>query len=174
MGYQNVGKSSLCVQFVDQVFVESYDPTIENTFRANVKVHGDEYTLELIDTAGQDEYSGIPEQYSMEIQGYILVYSITNDKSFDTCKDLYRKLLDVKGQVSVPVVLVGNKIDLHQQRVVSSEEGKRLADEWSAVFVETSAKKRDTVVDVFEKVIIEIEKSEGVPKPGGEPKCVIS
>lgn len=174
MGYQNVGKSSLCVQLVDGVFLTTYDPTIENTFHTSFKVQENEYDLELVDTAGQDEYSGFPEQYSMNIHGYILVYSITNEKSYDIVKDLYRKLLDMKGQVSVPVVLVGNKTDLSIERVISTDEGKKLADEWKAVFVETTAKKRENVNEVFKRTVMEIERSETIRGKSGNDKCVIS
>jgi len=171
MGFQNVGKSSLCVQFVDGVFVSTYDPTIENTFQTSVKVGGDQYALELIDTAGQDEFSDFPEQYSMGIHGYILVYSITNERSLTTVRDLYRKLLDIKGRVNVPVVLVGNKTDLANSRVVTTDAGRRLAEGWGAVFVEVTAKSRENVTDVFTKVVMEIEKT---TKKRGDDKCVIS
>ncbi|CAG2103504.1 unnamed protein product [Medioppia subpectinata] len=57
MGFRSVGKSSLTLQFVEGKFIDSYDPTIENTFVKNVKIKGQEYGLRLVDTAGQDEYS---------------------------------------------------------------------------------------------------------------------
>ncbi|KAF2363284.1 Small GTP-binding protein domain [Trinorchestia longiramus] len=172
MGYQSVGKSTLCIQFVEGHFVDNYDPTIENTFHKNLKVRGEDYTLELVDTAGQDEYSSFPAQYSMGIHGYVLVYSITNDKSFQVVQNLYHKLLNMIGKVTVPVVLVGNKTDLQKERVVSTEEGKRVADVWGAMFIETTAKRRDIVSDVFTKAVLEIEKSEGsLP---ADAKCVVS
>ena len=66
---------------------------------SNFQVRGEDYTLELIDTAGQDEYSAFPSQYSIGIHGYILVYSITSDRSFHVVRDLYYKLLDTIGKV---------------------------------------------------------------------------
>uniref|UniRef100_A0A2P2HZ75 GTP-binding protein Rheb homolog n=1 Tax=Hirondellea gigas TaxID=1518452 RepID=A0A2P2HZ75_9CRUS len=172
MGFQSVGKSTLCIQFVEGHFVDNYDPTIENTFHKKVKVRGEDYTLELVDTAGQDEYSTFPAQYSIGIHGYILVYSITSDKSFQVVQNLYRKLIDMIGKVHVPVVLVGNKTDLQKERVVSTEEGKRIAEMWGAMFIETTAKRRDTVSDVFTKVVLEIEKSEGTLS--ADAKCIVS
>ncbi|KAM9287722.1 GTP-binding protein Rheb isoform 4-T4 [Cariama cristata] len=121
LGYRSVGKSSLTIQFVEGQFVDSYDPTIENTFTKLITVNGQEYHLQLVDTAGQDEYSIFPQTYSIDINGYILVYSVTSIKR-------------------IPIMLVGNKKDLHMERVISYEEGKALAESWNAAFLESSAK----------------------------------
>ncbi|KAL1460587.1 hypothetical protein WDU94_012563 [Cyamophila willieti] len=174
MGYRSVGKSSLSIQFVDGQFVDSYDPTIENTFVKSTRINNQDYDLKLVDTAGQDEYSIFPAQYSMDIHGYVLVYSITSHKSFEVVQILYDKLLDMTGKIqnssvksptscvsSVPIVLVGNKKDLHMERMISYDEGKRLAESWKAGFVEASAKQNDGVSDIFHMVLVEIEKSNG-------------
>nr|CAD7403782.1 unnamed protein product [Timema cristinae] len=79
----------------------------------------------------------------MDIHGYVLVYSITSSKSFEVVQIIYDKLLDMTGKVHVPIVLVGNKTDLHMERMISSEEGKRLAELWKAAFLETSAKQNE-------------------------------
>lgn len=173
MGYRSVGKSSLCIQFVDGQFVDSYAPTIENTFQKGFKVRGQEYQLELVDTAGQDEYTIFPTYYSMDIHGYVLVYSITSQQSFEVVQVIYDKILDIKGQVNVPIVLVGNKTDLHMERAVTTEMGKRMADQWKAVFIETSAKQHEAVNDIFTRVILEIERADG-NLPDGKGQCVMS
>jgi Ras family protein len=166
MGYRSVGKSSLSIQFVEGQFVDSYDPTIENTFVKTTKVNNQEFELKLVDTAGQDEYSILPTQYSMDIHGYVLVYSITSPKSFEIIQIIYDKLLDMTGKVYVPVVLVGNKKDLQMDRVITQEEGHRLADSWKAVFLEASAKQNEVtskkcVSDIFHTMLMEIEKANG-------------
>jgi len=158
MGFRSVGKSSLTLQFVEGQFVDSYDPTIENTFVKNVKVKGQEYSLRLVDTAGQDEYSIFPQAYAIDIHGYCLVYSINSQKSFEVVRVIYEKLLDMTGKVHVPIVLVANKVDLHMERCVSYEEGKRLADYMKADFVEVSAKDNSAVTDFFHKLIVSIER----------------
>ncbi|KAH8369208.1 hypothetical protein KR009_004316 [Drosophila setifemur] len=193
MGYRSVGKSSLSIQFVEGQFVDSYDPTIENTFTKVTRVNSQEYSVKLIDTAGQDEYSIFPVQYSMDFHGYVLVYSITSQKSFEVIKIIYEKLLDVMGKKYVPVVLVGNKTDLHQERTVSTEEGKKLAESWRAAFLETSAKQNEaspssfifgcitntmisvhpqSVGDIFHQLLILIENENGNPQE--KSSCVIS
>lgn len=172
MGFRSVGKSSLTIQFVDGQFVDSYDPTIENTFSKDVNIRGQAYELKLVDTAGQDEYSIIPQSYVMDIHGYILVYSITSNKSFEVVKVIHDKLLDMTGKVNLPVVLVGNKTDLHLERAISTEEGKKVADSWRATFLEASAKQNESVSDIFSQILCEIEKAEGnVPE---KSNCLIS
>nr|AMZ00362.1 Ras superfamily small GTPase [Nilaparvata lugens] len=172
MGYRSVGKSSLSIQFVDGQFVDSYDPTIENTFNKSMRLRSQDYDLKLVDTAGQDEYSIFPAQYSMDIHGYVLVYSITSSKSFEVVQIIYDKLLDMTGKIHVPIVLVGNKTDLHLERVISAEEGKKLADTWKAAFLETSAKQNEAVADIFHTMLLEIEKANGNMQE--KASCVIS
>ncbi|XP_052806057.1 GTP-binding protein Rheb homolog [Mya arenaria] len=173
MGFRSVGKSSLTIQFVQNQFVDSYDPTIENTFQKTVKIAGQEYALQLVDTAGQDEYSILPQSYFMNIDGYILVYSVNSQKSFEVIQFVYDKLLDMKGNIgSIPVVLVGNKSDLSMEREVSADAGKRLAEKWKIPFLETSAKEYTSVSRLFEQIVMTMEKASGnVTEKNG---CVIS
>lgn len=172
MGFRSVGKSSVTIQFVEQQFVDSYDPTIENTFKKTIKVNGQEYKLEVVDTAGQDEYSILPQSYYLNIDGYVLVYSVISRKSFEVIKIVYEKLLDMKGNIKVPVVLVGNKNDLETERDVSQDEGRRLAESWKCPFLETSAKENVSVTDVFKQIILRVEKSESnEPEKSG---CILS
>nr|XP_046228040.1 GTP-binding protein Rheb isoform X7 [Scatophagus argus] len=95
LGYRSVGKSSLTIQFVEGQFVDSYDPTIENTFTKTMTVNGQEYNLQLVDTAGQDEYSIFPQSYTIDVDGYILIYSVTSYKSFEVVRVIHEKLLDM-------------------------------------------------------------------------------
>ncbi|XP_064472201.1 GTP-binding protein Rheb-like [Ornithodoros turicata] len=172
MGYRSVGKSSLTIQFVENHFVDSYDPTIENTFHKTVKLRGQEYHLMLVDTAGQDEYSIFPLSYTMDIHGYVLVYAIDSTKSFEVVKALYEKLLDMTGKVHVPIVLVGNKVDLRVERVVSYEEGKQAAEYMKAAFLEASAKQYQSVSEIFSAMVQQVDKADGnVPE---NKSCVVS
>ncbi|KAM8866911.1 ras homolog, mTORC1 binding like 1 isoform 1-T1 [Synchiropus picturatus] len=196
IGYRSVGKSSLTIQFVEGQFVDSYDPTIENSkfqfisilsdffhinlflcyvslaFNKMVSVHGQDFNLQLVDTAGQDEYSIFPQSHSLDIHGYVLVYSVTSTKSFEVVQVLHDKLLDMVGKIQVPTVLVGNKKDLHMERVIKPEEGKKLADSWGAAFMESSAKENETAVEVFKRIILEMEKADG-NAPSEEKKCAL-
>jgi len=170
LGFRSVGKSSLTIQFVENQFVDSYEPTIEATFTKIMKVRGQEYQVTLVDTAGQDEYSIFPTQYSMDIHGYVLVYSIVDPRSLEVVQIIYDKLLDMTGKVNVPMVLVGNKKDLHTERKIPSEQGKKLAESWKAVFLEASAKQNESVADIFSAILGQIEKADGVANTGGQDK----
>lgn len=75
---------------------------------------------------------------------------------------------------SVPIVLVGNKTDLHQERAVSFDEGKRLAEQWKAVFVETSAKQNESVDEIFLQLLNLIEKESNGSNPQAKGSCIIS
>jgi len=155
--------------------VDCYDPTIENTFNKTVKFRNQDFDISVVDTAGQDEYSIFPTQYAVDIHGYVLVYSIDSTKSFEIVRIIYDKIMDMVGNPNVPVVLVGNKSDLHAEREVSREEGEKLAKEINAVFLETCAKDNLCVNDLFQKVVLQIEKASGNDLEGGaDKKCTIS
>ncbi|KAJ3121181.1 GTP-binding protein [Physocladia obscura] len=137
LGARSVGKSSLIIQFVDRTFSDSYYPTIANTFTRIIEHRGQEYAAEIIDTAGQDEYSILNSVHTIGTHGYVLAYSIASRSSFDMCATIRDKILNDTGMDWVPIVLVGNKTDLVQQRAVLEDEAKAIATKWGALFVET-------------------------------------
>ncbi|ODV91977.1 hypothetical protein CANCADRAFT_30256 [Tortispora caseinolytica NRRL Y-17796] len=159
VGSRSVGKSSMTVQFVEDHFVESYYPTIENQFSKVIRYKGQEYATEILDTAGQDEFSIMNQKHFIGVHGYILVYSVASRTSFETIKVIRDKILNSTGADNIPMVIVGNKIDLHLQRQVSTEEGKALADEWGCAFIETSARHNENVARAFELLIAGIESA---------------
>jgi len=175
MGFRAVGKSTVTIQFVENHFVESYNPTIENTFHKIIKYKGDEFLTEIVDTAGQDEYSIFQRQYAVGIHGYVLVYSVTSKTSFEMVKIINDKILNALGTDKVPRVLVGNKRDLigesGAQRQISIEEGQGLANKWGCAFVETSAKSSDNISQVFLLLTEEIQKDTMPEESKG--RCVI-
>lgn len=96
----------------------------------------------------------------MGIHGYVLVYSVASKSSFEMVKIIRDKILDHTGTDWVPIVVVGNKSDLHIQRQVSVEEGKALASEWKCSWTEASARHNENVARAFELIISEVEKQE--------------
>ncbi|KAG8963326.1 GTP-binding protein [Tulasnella sp. 419] len=172
LGSRSVGKSSLVVQFVDNTFVESYYPTIENTFSKNIKYNGVEYQCDIIDTAGQDEFSILNSKHAVGIHGYVLVYSIANRNSFDMISIVHDKILDYSGEGKVPCVVVGQKSDLEDQRQVPKTEAEKLAQSINSAFIEASARQNDNVGKVFDLILAEIEKSTN-PSPENPSKCII-
>lgn len=172
LGSRAVGKSSLTIQFVENHFVDSYYPTIENTFTKVFKYRGQEFTVEIIDTAGQDEYSILGSQHAIGIHGYALVYSVTSKSSYELIKIIREKILNFSGTDWVPMVLVGNKKDLQNQRQVTTEEVKELAQQWNCQWVETSAKTNENIGKLFEGMIEEIERSIN-PAKGERGECIV-
>lgn len=90
----DTGKSSLAVQFVDGHFVDSYYPTIENTFSKTIRYKGQDFSTEIVDTAGQDEYSILNSKHFIGIHGYMLVYSVSSLPSFEMVQVIREKILN--------------------------------------------------------------------------------
>ncbi|KAI9646942.1 GTP-binding protein [Ciborinia camelliae] len=174
VGSRSVGKSSLTVQFVDGHFVESYYPTIENTFSKVIKYKGQEFATEIVDTAGQDEYSILNSKHFIGIHGYVLVYSVASMQSFEMVEVIKDKILNHLGTEWVPITIVGNKSDLRpEQRQVTAEQGKALAEKFKCAFTEASARYNENVTKGFELMIEQIEKGENPNEPSGDSKCIL-
>eukprot|EP00163_Fabomonas_tropica_P007405 TRINITY_DN1711_c0_g1_i2.p1 TRINITY_DN1711_c0_g1~~TRINITY_DN1711_c0_g1_i2.p1 ORF type:complete len:208 (+),score=46.08 TRINITY_DN1711_c0_g1_i2:79-624(+) len=171
LGARAVGKSAVTIQYCEQHFVDMYNPTIENTFHRTIKYKGEEYQLQVVDTAGQDEYSIFHNTYSVGVHGYVLVYSVTARNSFEMIKILNDKLLNVAGTDNVPRVIVGNKTDMYNQRHITTQQGQELAQQWGCAFVECSAKHNENIAQAFNLLMQEMEKTQG-PEPQ-DSKCTI-
>ncbi|KAF5383902.1 hypothetical protein D9757_007363 [Collybiopsis confluens] len=124
LGARSVGKSSLVKQFIDKEFNDSYYPTIERAYVKNISYRGNEYVLEIFDTAGQDEFSPLNSQYAIGIHGYVLVYSIASRNSFEMVKILRDKIIDYCGVTDIPCVIAGAKSDLELRRVSATLSSK--------------------------------------------------
>ncbi|KAI9891296.1 MAG: GTP-binding protein [Vezdaea aestivalis] len=167
-------KSSLTVQYVDGHFVESYYPTIENTFSKPIKYKGQEYATEIVDTAGQDEYSILNSKHFIGIHGYMLVYSVASQQSLEMVRIIREKILNHLGTEWVPMVVVGNKSDLRpEQRQVTAEEGKQLAEQFKCGWTEASARYNENVSKAFELMIGEVEKAQNPSQPPAQGKCLV-
>jgi len=160
LGSGGVGKSALTVQFVQGIFVEKYDPTIEDSYRKQTEVDGQQCMLEILDTAGTEQFTAMRDLYMKNGQGFILVYSITAQSTFNDIQDLREQILRVKDCDDVPMVLVGNKCDLEDERVVGKDQGLSLARQFgNCTFMETSAKAKIGVNDVFYDLIRQINRT---------------
>ncbi|KAG0288867.1 Ras- protein Rap-1b, partial [Dissophora globulifera] len=150
LGSGGVGKSALTVQFVQSVFVDRYDPTIEDSYRKQVEVDGHQCMLEILDTAGTEQFTAMRDLYMKNGQGFILVFSIIIEQTFDELVELHRQILRVKDSATVPIVLVGNKCDLEGDRKVQRQQGVERSVQWGNMpFYETSARTRINVDEVF-------------------------
>ncbi|KAJ5084257.1 Small GTPase superfamily Rho type [Penicillium alfredii] len=175
LGDGGVGKTALTIQLCLNHFVETYDPTIEDSYRKQVVIDQQSCMLEVLDTAGQEEYTALRDQWIRDGEGFVLVYSITSRASFSRITKFYNQIKMVKESASsgspsgpsylgspihasgpalpVPVMLVGNKSDKAVERAVSAQEGQALAKELGCEFVEASAKNCINVEKAFYDVV---------------------
>eukprot|EP01120_Amphizonella_sp_Union-15-10_P002553 TRINITY_DN1282_c0_g1_i1.p1 TRINITY_DN1282_c0_g1~~TRINITY_DN1282_c0_g1_i1.p1 ORF type:complete len:217 (-),score=60.67 TRINITY_DN1282_c0_g1_i1:121-699(-) len=163
VGGGGVGKSALTIQLIQNHFVDEYDPTIEDSYRKQVTIDDQTCLLDILDTAGQEEYSAMRDQYMRTGQGFILTYAITSRPSFDELKQFKSQIHRVKDSDKVPIVMAGNKADLEEERQVTTGEGQELGKSWGCPFFETSAKTRINVEESFFQLVREIIKL----NPGG-------
>ncbi|KAH8884778.1 ras small monomeric GTPase [Thozetella sp. PMI_491] len=158
VGGGGVGKSCLTIQLIQSHFVDEYDPTIEDSYRKQCVIDDEVALLDVLDTAGQEEYSAMREQYMRTGEGFLLVYSINSRQSFEEITTFQQQILRVKDKDYFPMVVVGNKCDLENEREVPRQEGENLARSFGCKFIETSAKSRHHVDKAFFDIVREIRR----------------
>ncbi|KAF8624806.1 hypothetical protein AX15_005695 [Amanita polypyramis BW_CC] len=172
LGDGGVGKTALAVQFTLNCFVEpyarsshryveTYDPTIEDAYRKQLVVDNRMCFVEVIDTAGQEEYATLRDQWVREGQGFILVYSIASRATFNRLEGFRQSMRRVKRGDPI-FMLVGNKCDKIQEREVSREEGAALARQFGCEFIETSAKTAQNVERVFTNLVRALRQTKSI------------
>ncbi|CAK9783402.1 ras-related protein 2 [Cutaneotrichosporon oleaginosum] len=179
MGSGGVGKSAIVLRFMNGEFLDMYDPTIEDSYRKQFDVDGQPCVLDILDTAGTDQYLTFNDLFIRDSHGLVLVFSLTQR---DTLEDLYRVRQDIErlkaseGQ-HVPMVIVGNKTDLELYHDVRGVEGMKLAADAGCEYIETSARHNTNIDDVFAAVVRQIRIHpllERRPyRHRRRPKCVI-
>lgn len=158
VGSGGVGKSALTLQFMYDEFVEDYEPTKADSYRKKVVLDGEDVQIDILDTAGQEDYAAIRDNYFRSGEGFLLVFSITEQESFSATAEFREQILRVKEEELLPLLVVGNKCDLEERRQVSCEEATAKASEWGVPYVETSAKTRANVDKVFFDLMREVRK----------------
>eukprot|EP00761_Pharyngomonas_kirbyi_P009289 gb/GECH01009305.1/.p1 GENE.gb/GECH01009305.1/~~gb/GECH01009305.1/.p1 ORF type:complete len:204 (+),score=33.32 gb/GECH01009305.1/:1-612(+) len=151
-GSGGVGKSALIVRFIQGVFVQQYDPTLEDSYRKETTVDGRDIVMDILDTAGQEEFFTLRDQYIRSSDGFCIVYSVISKQSFDEVTEYIEQIYRTKNidtTERLPIVLMGNKSDLESQRAVPTETGQQIADRYGIPFFETSAKTSTNVEEAF-------------------------
>jgi len=153
LGSGGVGKSALTVQFVTGSFVEKYDPTIEDSYRKNFQILGFDVLLEILDTAGTESFTSLRDLYMKNGDGFLLLYSIVSPATFRDVNGIRDQIVRVRNSQNFPLVVIGTKLDLQNERLVQRDEGLIKARVWGAGFLETSAKTNIGVYPAFTEIV---------------------
>ena len=149
IGDGGCGKTALCVQFAQGFFQENYKLTIGvEFFVKTIKVKNYSVKLQIWDTGGQERFAYVRPMYYKGALGAILLFDITNRESFEHLAKWIEEVNANVGQ-KIPLLLVGNKADLVDERKVTREEAKAFAQEHDMYYMESSAKTAFGVHDVF-------------------------
>ena len=159
LGNSNVGKSSLFLRFVDDIWNDTFVPTIGVDFKIKTfEIDSKKIKMQIWDTAGQERFKNIIASYYRGAHGILLLYDVTDRDSF---KNLSNWLIEIEKNANKNIlrVLIGNKCDLEDKRVISYNQGKEFADTYGLKFIETSAKKNLNVSEAFETLGRELMNS---------------
>ena len=159
-----VGKSAMTIQYINGTFVADYDPTIEDSYTKTVQLDKQTYSVEILDTAGEEEFLSMRLPYIRKGDGFLLIYSIDNRASFEEIEHFHSDIVRNKATSDVPIVLCGNKCDLEERREVTQSEGEVLAHQMNCKFFETSAKDNTNIKEAFEAAVAEIIAKSPKPK----------
>ena len=154
LGKSLVGKSALTYRFISDKFPTEHDTTVEDQYKTVVTVNETTCELEILDTAGQDDYQTMLDTWIEFGNCYLLVYAIDDVDSFKQIKYKYDRICQNKKNEKFSAVIVGNKCDLEDsKRKVSKSEGENLGKNFGVTFLEVSALKRVNVKEAFTQVV---------------------
>ncbi|RHY33778.1 hypothetical protein DYB32_001406 [Aphanomyces invadans] len=164
LGSGGVGKSALTLRFVRDYYMSDWDPTIEDAYRKTLEVDNRLAMLEILDTAGQDDFESLRAQWMTDRDAYVLVYSMDSRSSLHQLQpffQLYQQINEYKRPMP-PIVLVANKRDVVEddprRLQVTREEGHRVAVAFKAHYVETSALTGKNVTAIFEQIVRKVRQ----------------
>ena len=154
LGDSTVGKTCFLTRYADNTFQENQMATLGVDYKLkNVKMEdGNIVKLQIWDTAGQDRFHSLTRNYFKGAHGIILLYDITTQSSFDNVSKWIKQIKEDASE-KVVIILVGNKIDLEHKRVIPTEEGEKIAEDFGLIFFECSAKTGKNINEAFNELI---------------------
>jgi len=154
IGPGSVGKSALSVRYIQKVFIDEYLPSFENLYKKEMKIENDPVEIDILDSSGMDELVVMRPTWFKEREAFLLVFAVNDRESFTALTAFHDQLISYRQGISAsaPLIIVGNKCDLINERVIKAEEARDLAKSWGAEYMETSAKKDMNVSAVFESL----------------------
>ncbi|KAF9197204.1 GTP-binding protein [Haplosporangium sp. Z 27] len=158
IGDSGVGKSCLLLRFSDDSFTPSFITTIGIDFKIRtIELDGKRIKLQIWDTAGQERFRTITTAYYRGAMGILLVYDVTDERSFSNIRNWFSNI-EQHASEGVNKILIGNKCDMPDKKVITKDQGQALADEFGIKFLETSAKSNICVEEAFFSLARDIKK----------------
>jgi GTPase KRas protein len=160
LGTGGAGKSALVVQFVHSHYCEIYDPTIEDIYRRQWEVDGCIAVADILDTAGQDEYTALRSTWFIGSDGFLLVYNMCSRTSYLEAKSFLEQIKRHNDDAPTPFMVVATHADMAAERVVSTEEGQEFAKECGQYsgYIEVSNKDRVNVDEAFSELVRHVRR----------------
>ena len=159
LGDTSVGKTCFLLRYTDKIFEESHISTIGLDYRLKSMTlkNGKNIKLQIWDTSGQERFRAITKNYYKQANGILLMYDITNEKSFSNIQNW---ITQIKEETSSNIVLfiIGNKIDLEDQRKITYENGKNLAKQYQYPFFEASSKSAININEIFDNMAENVDE----------------
>ncbi len=163
LGNGNVGKTSLVYRYIENRFSRDFTSTLGvNLLKKNIvlenEFEGKSASIQIWDLGGQQAYRKLRKLYLEGSQGALIVFDVTDKQSFDDLEEWIQSLVEIRGN-DVPMIIIGNKIDLVESRVVAEEVARKYAAKYNAEILFTSAATGEKVEDSFKELIMSIIKS---------------
>ena len=160
LGDSSVGKTCFLLRYCDKTFQEAHLSTIGLDYRLKSMTlqSGKNIKLQIWDTAGQDRFRAITKNYYKGANGIILIYDVTNRQSYENVKNWITQIRE-EANPNVVIYLAGNKVDVsEEEKVVKTEEGKKIAEEFNLPLYETSAKNGVNINRIFEELVEKVDE----------------
>ena len=156
VGDTNVGKTNIIYRYFNNQYNQYYMATTGIDLKSTtIELKGKKLRIQLWDTAGQEKYRSITSNLFLKVQGFLVVYDITNEKSFINLKDWIKSIKEECGS-HIPIIVVGNKNDLDNERLISKNEAISYAKSEKLEYIETSSKTGENVKEVILLIIQKI------------------
>ena len=153
LGASKVGKTAIVNRFLYDKFISEYKPTVEDLHTQTFTLNGQELDLSILDTSGSHEFPAMRNLNIKNADGFLLVYAIDDESSWEEVKTIGEEILTSRGE-RVPMVIVGSKADMEDNRAVKTEEVREFVEKsWIKEYSEVSAKTNFNVICIFKKLL---------------------
>jgi small GTP-binding protein len=171
LGDGGVGKTAIVLQFVQGKFVDGYIPAVEDDFEKSMKIGNETVKLEIVDTAGQEEFQAMRYRYLSTADAFVLVFSLDNPSTVNHLLDVYQDACEAKKASKVPCIIAANKYDLPKAQIhVNLEVAHTLLLKTEGEIINTSAKTGENIDQLFQKLLVKLISNKNKSKHDSNKK----